>query len=369
MMASEVENYHSIPIPSRSIHSWRYTPWRKIHPTGNVKEIPSDVLPATISLSMFDGSDVPEGIRLELSKIEVQSRQPTQDIAEAFHRVICPEYWILKVDDSTVLSSPLMVEVKASGHVAASNISVEIGNFSEIQIIWSFTGEASWFGLRRHGEIGDGAKYCEVVEQSLSSSSVFLRGENWSLGKDASMYSGLLSLGGLLVRSDLRSRIERGSTIKKMIASHGKGERVDDHHLEVTHPVGENNSVVILHSACDDSSRSISTGMLTIEKGADGSDASQIFRNLLLSPKAKAESIPELEVLADDVSAAHGAASAPVDAEQMFYLQSRGLEQQEAEHLVVEGFLIDAMQELDAPGLVDWLRTRLTIHLDCALLD
>ena len=369
MMTTEVEKYRSIPIPSRSIHSWRYTPWRKVHPTGDVNEIPTDVVPASVSISMFDGTDVPEGISLKCSDSSEQEWQDSADIAEAFHRAICPEYWRITIDEGLVLSSPLLIEVKAGGHVAATHVSVEVGAFAEVEALWSINGEASWFGFRRSGEIATGAHYREAMEQALSSSTILLRGEHWALAKDANMFCGLLSLGGSLVRSDLRSNIEQGSTIKKMIASHGKGERVDDHHLEVEHPVGNNNSEVVLHSACDDRSRSISTGMLTIAKGADGSDASQIFRNLLLSSGAKAESIPELEVLADDVSAAHGAASAPIDPEQMFYLQSRGLELQEAEHLVVEGFLIDAMQGLDSSSIIDWLRTRLTIHLDCALLE
>ena len=67
-----------------------------------------------------------------------------------------------------------------------------------------------------------------------------------------------------------------------------------------------------MHATCNDSAHSVGTGLLTITEGADGSDAGQVFRNLLLSEKSRAEAIPELEVLADDVKAAHGAASAPV---------------------------------------------------------
>ncbi|MDP6011099.1 MAG: SufD family Fe-S cluster assembly protein [Candidatus Poseidoniaceae archaeon] len=362
--------YRSLPVPSRSVHAWRYTPWKKIHPTGEPDVIPSDLIAATATISMLDGTDVPVGVSLEMRESVLRdSPLPDDDIAVAFLREVCNEHWHLKVESNIVLKSPLLVEIRAGGHLAAIETSVDIGAHSVVESVWTISGEASWFGFLRQGSIAVGAEYYEVMEQALASSTVFLRGEGWDVGRDATMNSCILSLGGSLLRSDIRSRIVQGSTIKQLIASYGIGDRSDDHHLEIDHVFGNNVSRVVLHSACDDSSRAVSTGQLRIAKGANGSNASQIFRNLLLSPDARAESIPELEVLADDVSAAHGAASAPIDPEQLFYLESRGLDPDAAQHLVVEGFLIAAMQELGSGKLFDWLRGRLTIHLDCALLE
>ena len=104
--------------------------------------------------------------------------------------------------------------------------------------------------------------------------------------------------------------------------------------------------------------------MLKICEGADGSDAGQVFRNLLLSEKSRAEAIPGLEVLADDVKAAHGAASAPIDQEQIYYLSSRGLSLQESSSLIVEGFLMDAFRHVKNPDVVLSLRNGLLNHLD-----
>ena len=88
----------------------------------------------------------------------------------------------------------------------------------------------------------------------------------------------------------------------------------------------------------------------------------------MLSDKARADVIPELEVLADDVSANHGAASAPLDPEQVFYLQSRGLDKKESRDIIVEGFLMDAFKDFKSPALIDHLRTLLLVHLDCDLI-
>ena len=88
---------------------------------------------------------------------------------------------------------------------------------------------------------------------------------------------------------------------------------------------------------------------------------------VLLSEKSRAESIPELEVLADDVKASHGAASAPVDVNQIHYLQSRGLSESEASALIVEGFLMDAFREIKNEAIISALRTRLLVHLECLM--
>ena len=107
--------------------------------------------------------------------------------------------------------------------------------------------------------------------------------------------------------------------------------------------------------------------MLTIAENANHCDAGQVFKNLLLSEKARAEAIPELEVLADEVAAAHGAASAPVDMDQLHYLMSRGLDEESAVALLIEGFMQDGFSTLAHEALVNEMRTRLTVHLECEL--
>ena len=88
--------------------------------------------------------------------------------------------------------------------------------------------------------------------------------------------------------------------------------------------------------------------MIRIAHDAGGSEAYQVNRNLLLSEDARAESIPELEILTDDVRCSHGATVAPLDDEQVFYLKSRGLPHFQAMRLIVYGFLDQTLQRLPA---------------------
>jgi Fe-S cluster assembly protein SufD len=105
------------------------------------------------------------------------------------------------------------------------------------------------------------------------------------------------------------------------------------------HTSGHTWSNIDFKAAVTDRARSAYTGLIRIERDAGASEAFQENRNLLLSERARADTIPELEILTDDVSCSHGATAAPVDPEQLFYLQSRGLTAREALRQVVRGFV------------------------------
>ena len=152
------------------------------------------------------------------------------------------------------------------------------------------------------------------------------------------------------------------SSLKQNIAVITDGSRHDDHHVEILHRSGFTNSSLNVSSACSGKGHTIGTGLLMIEEDCDGCDAGQVFKNLLLSETAKAESIPELEVLSDDVKAAHGAASSSVDREQIHYLMSRGFPKEQAESLIVEGFLVSCFAKIKNNDVRQYLIGALTAN-------
>jgi Fe-S cluster assembly protein SufD len=91
--------------------------------------------------------------------------------------------------------------------------------------------------------------------------------------------------------------------------------------------------------------------MIYVAPGAEKTDGYQANRNLVLSPKARADSIPGLEILADDVRCTHGATVGKIDVEQIFYLLSRGIPYSDAVHLIVEGFFDPIMQRIPFEGV------------------
>ncbi|NMC78011.1 MAG: Fe-S cluster assembly protein SufD [Chloroflexi bacterium] len=124
-----------------------------------------------------------------------------------------------------------------------------------------------------------------------------------------------------------------------------------DHDTQQNHLAKQTTSDLLFKGALLDESRSVWQGMIYVAPGADKTDCYQANRNLVLSTKARADSIPGLEILADDVRCTHGATGGKIDPDQVFYLLSRGIEQREAERLIVEGFFDPIMQRIPFEGV------------------
>jgi len=124
-----------------------------------------------------------------------------------------------------------------------------------------------------------------------------------------------------------------------------------DHDTQQNHLGPSTTSDLLYKGALQDQSRSVWQGMIYVAPGAMKTDGYQANRNLVLSPKARADSIPGLEILADDVRCTHGATVGKIDPELLFYLRSRGISQKEAERLVVEGFFDPIMQRIPFEGV------------------
>jgi Fe-S cluster assembly protein SufD len=121
------------------------------------------------------------------------------------------------------------------------------------------------------------------------------------------------------------------------------GERGTDCHTRQHHKSGESFSDLDFKVVVRDRARSAYTGLIRIEKDAPNCEAFQENRNLLLNEGARAESIPELEILTDQVSCTHGATMGPVDPEMLFFMESRGISEQKAIKLIIEGFFQSTM--------------------------
>jgi Fe-S cluster assembly protein SufD len=114
----------------------------------------------------------------------------------------------------------------------------------------------------------------------------------------------------------------------------------------------------------DDPSHSVYTGLIRIKPEARGTNAFQTNRNLKLSEHAWAESVPNLEIENNDVHCSHASTVGPVDEDQRFYLESRGVPTAAAERLIVGGFFDEVLDDLPVPALAPEVRSRLGVLLD-----
>ncbi|HSR48531.1 MAG TPA: Fe-S cluster assembly protein SufD [Anaerolineales bacterium] len=119
-----------------------------------------------------------------------------------------------------------------------------------------------------------------------------------------------------------------------------------DHDTQQNHGAPHTTSDLLFKGALVDRSRSVWQGMIYVAPGAQKTDGYQANRNLLLSPQARADSIPGLEILADDVRCTHGATVGQLEQEPIFYLMTRGLPRSEAERMVVDGFFAPVLERI-----------------------
>tara|TARA_B100001559_G_scaffold48030_1_gene36502 strand:- start:1429 stop:2469 length:1041 start_codon:yes stop_codon:yes gene_type:complete len=342
--------YFDMEIPSRSTHLWRYTPWKRIHPS-KIELIPTS---DEIILDHDGNFDVKDGIRLT---------EDSTDISRVFLSECNSKMNVIEIDGKGQLVN---INLIASGETTVGHIDLKCKG--EATIIIHLSGSSSWTGLHISGTVEKNSSIGYAFVNELESNSKLLRCEDWDVHRDSSLEYGELSIGGFRNKTDIRTNLcDTNSSLNQTVAVYGIDSRHDDHHMEIRHLVKHTDSSLTMNAACGGRSHSIGTGQLFIAEDANGSNAGQVFHNLLLSPDARADAIPELEVLSDEVSAAHGAASAPIDKEQFHYLLSRGFSPSHAESLIVEGFLVNTFSSLRNKMISDDLKTRLKIHLECGI--
>jgi Fe-S cluster assembly protein SufD len=145
-----------------------------------------------------------------------------------------------------------------------------------------------------------------------------------------------------------------------------KGKQHADTTIVADHKAGGCQSREVFKSVLDDQSRGVFQGKIIVRPHAQQTDAKMMTRALLLSDEAEADNKPELEIFADDVQCGHGATSGALDQELKFYLMARGIPEPEAETLLVQAFVGEAIEGIEHAGLRDalmehvvaWLKVR-----------
>jgi Fe-S cluster assembly protein SufD len=177
-----------------------------------------------------------------------------------------------------------------------------------------------------------------------------------------------LVTGGLVVKSHIESSlVGRGSSSELFALGVGRGRQHTDFYTLQDHIGPDTRSDLLFKSALKDRSRSVYYGLTRVGLGAKNADANQEDRNLLLSRKARADSDPVLEILTNEViRASHGATAGPVDEEQLYYLQARGIPRPEAETLLVRGFLSQVLDRVPDQHLRDELTEAVEARMEQA---
>jgi Fe-S cluster assembly protein SufD len=191
------------------------------------------------------------------------------------------------------------------------------------------------------------------------------------VGQEADLAAGLVGLGGSYARIRTDCTLAgRGANGDLLAAYFGSGDQTLDFRTFQHHDAPDTTSNLLFKGAVGGRSRSVYTGLIRVDKAARGTNAFQTNRNVKLSDSAWAESVPNLEIETNDVRCSHASTVGPVDAEQRFYLESRGVPPRVADRLIMAGYFDEVVRELPGgPAVVDHVRHRINDKLDAVEED
>ncbi|WP_214467177.1 Fe-S cluster assembly protein SufD [Microbacterium flavescens] len=260
---------------------------------------------------------------------------------------------LLRIPAGAELSEPVLVDLKGTGGVAHAHVVIEAQANSHATVVLHHTGTAL------HAQnveiiVRDGAHLTLVTVQRWDDAAVHAASHQARVERDATLRHIVVSFGGGVVRVnpsvELAGAGSRGELYGLSYSDAGQ-------HLEsqvYLHHKGPETSGDVLYKGAlqGEGARSVWIGDVLIGPDAVGTDSYEANRNLVLTDGARAESIPNLEIETGDIrGAGHASATGRFDDEQLFYLQARGIQEDEARRLVVLGFLAEIVQKMGVPTL------------------
>ena len=178
--------YSELDVPDRADHLWRYTPWHRIHPSGEVSEIP-DAQGTLIDLQSLDGSTEPAGITLEVATDEDLERlciNGKEDVSTQFIQALSEgNVVVLRVARKAKPSQPVLLNIECQGEISALHLLLDIGELAELELVTRITGEAKWAGILRQGIFGNACNVNDIVINHMGDGRL-LRTDGIHLGRD-----------------------------------------------------------------------------------------------------------------------------------------------------------------------------------------
>jgi len=381
--------FEETSLPSRVRHLWRFTDPVRLLPAeitaqakpGLAEAIPSltgdnagavlDAWSGTLDIHVPEAAKA-QGIRILPTAEASMAGLPGSVIPassgyfEALNLAAFTAGVVVDIPSGVELEAPVRIHVPAGSGAYLPRILIRVGKGSKATVVEEHLGGGPESRMVSVTEIlaEPGAHVTHVVFQHWNAD---VRGHltgRSRVGRDAKVTLVVVSTGGGLTKMNLGAILdERGAQSEIGGVVLGAGRQHMDHHTLHDHRAGNTCSNIDFKVALTGRARSAYTGLIRIEKEAAGAEAYQENRNLLLSEGCRADTIPELEILTDDVQCTHGATVAPMDNEQVFYLESRGIPPKEARRLIVQGFLEAALGRL--PGaLRDQMESVLSSNLE-----
>lgn len=332
------EDFRASGLPSRRVEDWKYSDLKIALGDGGFGEDQARAcvgVPKGVEQFDLSSGRPPAWVRDYLGTL---TKNAVSDASLAFAR----DGIALRVPPHSAIKESLIVDLSGPGHVRVLLV-LEAG--ASLTVL-----EANELvGPRNAGieiVLGAGATL-EHVRIAKAGAAVQVEEIALSLAAGARYRAHLADFGSKLSRTELHVMLEgEGAEVHLSGVSvlDGKHADVTTH---VTHASGKTLSTQLFKYVAAGPARGIYQGKVTVAQGANGADSRQTAKGLLLGNRAEIDLKPELEILADDVKCAHGAAVGDLDTESLFYLRSRGIPEAEARALLMRAFIGDAVEQIE----------------------
>ena len=394
---SAYARFEALPLPTRTDEGWRFSNLSGIRLEGYAPAAaagaPVEALKVEASATLaFSGGRLvastplsPELVRAGVvvtTLSEALARHPEllrahfmaqpQKLGSAkfaaLHEAFVADGAFIHVPKGVAVPKPILITHAAAGAGTAvfPHTLVIAEDNSQVTVVDSFTSED---GIRLFAcgandlYAGHGAQLTYAAAQCWSHEALSLQFNSTVVRRDARVQSLNLHLGAKQARHESLSQLQAPGGFSEMLAvTVATGAREFDQRTLQIHQAPNTKSDLLYKNALLDQARTIFSGLIIVDPDAQKTDAYQSNRNLMLSDEAESNSLPGLEIQANDVRCTHGATSARIDPEQEFYLKSRGIPPEAANELLIFGFFEEVLNRLASDelhqALLGLIRTR-----------
>ena len=339
--------FAELGFPNTHHEEWLFT---NVAPIARAKFVHATSVPLV--------TDAPAGPEANLAETYLAKLASFRENAfVALNTAFLEEPVVIQVPRGATLEKPIRIDYTgADGAHTAPRILIVVGADAHCTIVESYSGEGRYFtNAVTELVVGDRAVVDHYKIQRESRTAYHVATIAAQLGRSANFSSHSISLGGALVRNDVNVVLSEGTdaTVNGLYIVNGT-QHVDNH-TSIDHAKAHGTSHELYKGILDDKSSAVFNGRIIVRKDAQKTDSKQTNKNLVLSDDAVIDTKPELQIHADDVRCTHGATIGQLDAESLFYLQSRGIGKPQARSLLTYAFAQDVIDRIQVPDLRDQL--------------
>lgn len=338
----------ALALPTRRVEEWKYSDLARALGDAGFGDASARVsagkVPAGVDVFDLDEPNRPDWVKAHYGKLGGNSVSAVS-LAKARGGIA------LRIPKGKIIEDVLSLNFSGEGHVrallvleegAALTLSEEFG-----------AGETRNAGLEI--VLAPNARL-DHVRVSPISDAVQVEEISLTLARDAVYRAHFANFGAKLSRIELAIALNGEGAEAHLSGVSVLSDRHADVTTQVCHAVGRTQSTQLFKKVVSGKAQAVYQGKVVVAHGANGSDSRQTAKALLLDGRAEADLKPELEIFADDVKCAHGAAVGDLDADSLFYLRARGIPEKEARHLLIHAFLEDALTDIANADLRESVR-------------